>query len=369
MNRSIRVSLMIAAGLCAMSPVFSSAQTVGGAVFVMTNDADKNEVIAYDRDADGNLSGGERYDTGGRGSGGTIAPLGSQGALTLSEDHTLLFAVNAGNGTISEFRVDRSRLYLLDTARAKGSSPVAVAQRRSLVYVLDAGGQGSVSGYRLQFDGTLKEIGNSTAFLTSFGGGSGAGSLSISPNGSFLLVTERNANTVDAFPIHSDGTLGTEVVSPSLAAEAFAGEFTPTGFAVVAQSSGSVSSYSLGANGKYTAITSSIPTLGVATCWIRVTPNGKYVYTSNTASANISGFSISNTGVLTPIGSTVVGANASGSFNLDLATSSDGKFLYTIDSAAGAISAFQIQSDGSLTGPNLTEGLPPAAGFQGIAAY
>src|SRR5271163_1123355 len=50
MNRSIPVSLMIAAGLCAMFPVLSSAQRVndGGAVFVMTNDADKNEVIAYD---------------------------------------------------------------------------------------------------------------------------------------------------------------------------------------------------------------------------------------------------------------------------------------------------------------------------------
>jgi 6-phosphogluconolactonase (cycloisomerase 2 family) len=285
---------MIAAGIGAMLPVLASAQNANrtGAVFVMTNAADKNEIISYARDASGNLAGGERFETGGRGSGGSIAPLGSQGALTLSQDRTLLFAVNAGSGTVSVFRVRNSRLFLIDRISAAGSEPVAVAQQGSLVYVLDAGGQGSVTGYRLQHDGTLTQIENSTAFLTTFGGGSGAGSLSFSPNGRFLLVTERVANTVDAFPINADGTLGTEVTTPSLAPEAFAGEFTPSGFAVVAQSSGSVTSYSLGANGAYTPISANVPTEGDATCWIIVTPNGKYLFTSNTASANISGFKV-----------------------------------------------------------------------------
>ena len=362
---------MIAAGIGAMLPVVASAQSANrtGAVFVMTNAADKNEIIAYARDSSGNLADGDRYETFARGSGGLIAPLGSQGALTLSQDHTLLFAVNAGSGTVSVFRVENSRLFLIDEVTAAGSEPVAVAQRGNLVYVLDAGGQGSVTGYRLQFDGTLTQIENSTAFLTPFGGGSGAGSLSISPNGRFLLVTERVANNVDAFPINADGTLGTEVTTPSLAPEAFAGQFTPSGFAVVAQSSGSVTSYSLAANGAYTAITPSTPTQGAATCWIIVIPNGKYLYTSNTASANISGFSISATGALTPIGSTVVFAFPADISNLDLATSSDGRFLYTIESAAGAIGAFSIGTGGQLTSVGGVEGLAQSAGFQGIAAY
>jgi 6-phosphogluconolactonase (cycloisomerase 2 family) len=359
-----------------MLPVLASAQNANGtgAVFVMTNAVDKNEIIAYARDASGNLAGGERFETGGRGSGGSIAPLGSQGSLTLSQDRTLLFAVNAGSGTVSVFRVRNSRLFLIDEISAAGSEPVAVAQQGNLVYVLDAGGQGSVTGYQLQFDGTLRQIENSTAFLTPVDGGSGAGSLSISPNGRFLLVTERVANTVDAFPINADGTLGTEVTTPSLGPPsalggAFAGQFTPSGFAVVAQFSGSVTSYSLGANGAYTAISANVPTEGDATCWVIVTPNGKYVFTSNTGSANISGFSISATGALTPIGSTVVGAFPAGSFNLDLATSSDGRFLFTIESGAGAVGAFSIGAGGQLTSLRGVEGLPESAGFQGIAAY
>lgn len=45
------------------------------AVFVMTNDADANEIIAYERNANGTLRGAHHYQTGGRGSGGTIDPL------------------------------------------------------------------------------------------------------------------------------------------------------------------------------------------------------------------------------------------------------------------------------------------------------
>ena len=68
---------MIAAGIGAMLPVVASAASVNrtGAVFVMTNAADKNEIIAYARDSSGNLADGDRYETFGRGSGGLNAPF------------------------------------------------------------------------------------------------------------------------------------------------------------------------------------------------------------------------------------------------------------------------------------------------------
>src|SRR5690349_9559386 len=84
------------------------------AVFVMTNDADGNDVIAYERNANGTLHSPHRYATGGRGSGGTVDPLGSQGSLTLSDDGSYLFAANAGSGSVSVFRVFGSHLLLTD---------------------------------------------------------------------------------------------------------------------------------------------------------------------------------------------------------------------------------------------------------------
>jgi Lactonase, 7-bladed beta-propeller len=91
------------------------------AVFVMTNSAEKNEVISFVRTEDGMLQEGRRFSTGGRGSGGLADPLESQGALTLSQDGQWLFAANAGSGEISVFRVNGAILALTKRTRAEAS--------------------------------------------------------------------------------------------------------------------------------------------------------------------------------------------------------------------------------------------------------
>ena len=53
-------------------------------VYVQTNDAERNEVIAFERSADGRLSPLGSFDTGGRGTG--KPHLASQSSLVLSDD-------------------------------------------------------------------------------------------------------------------------------------------------------------------------------------------------------------------------------------------------------------------------------------------
>ena len=317
--------LAMSAGL----PARSKAQTssaAGGAVFVMTNAANNNQIVAYKRNSDGSLEEGHTFPTGGRGSGGVTDPLGSQGALTLNEKHTLLFAVNAGSGNISVFQVRGSNLTLLETVPCGGSEPVAVAQHGSLVYVVNAGGASDLVGFRLTPDGHLKQIARSTTYLST--GVSGPGSLSFSPDGEFLLVTEKLTNNVDAFHIQSNGTLGPIVVNPSAGPGAFAVSFAPNGTALVVETgptggtnASAISSYTVVSNGTLTPISASVPTLGAATCWLAVTPNGQFVYTSNSASSTISGFVLSASGALTPVSGTLVGTNPSGSINLEIVIS------------------------------------------------
>jgi 6-phosphogluconolactonase (cycloisomerase 2 family) len=129
-----------------------------------------------------------------------------------------------------------------------------------------------------------------------------------------------------------------------------------------------ISSYAVNSNGTLSAISTSIPTLGAATCWNVVTPNGEWVYTSNAGSSTISGFTIAASGALTPLPGTIVGTNPTGATNLDLAVTSDGQFLYTLDAKIGEISIFGIQSDGTLTNLGTVGGLPQGVGFNGIAA-
>ena len=369
-----RIVLTVMFAVSLALPIQSNAQGTGaGAVFVMTNAADQNEIISYVRNADGSLGRSRHFSTGGRGSGGTIDPLASQGSLTLTEDHSFLLAVNAGSGEISVFRVRQATLALVDVIACGGSEPVAVAQHGNLVYVLNAGGTSNVVGFYLDRNGKLSQIRNSTAFLTT--ANSGAASLSFSPDGHTLLVTEKATNRIDAFQVHADGTLGPIVVNPAIGPGTFAVLFAPNGAALVAETgptgghnASAISSYELLPNGSLSAVSASVPTLGAATCWLAVTPNGRFVYTSNSASATISGFAISANGSLESLAGTVLATLPTGSANLDLAITTDGKFLYSLDSGTGTVSIFGIGEDGLLTSLGELGSFRASAGANGIAA-
>ncbi|HEY8670841.1 MAG TPA: hypothetical protein VIL63_08380 [Terriglobales bacterium] len=73
----------------------------------------------------------------GAGGTGVTDPLESQGSLTPSQDHPLLFAVNGGSSELSGFRIHRSYLAMVDKKLTGGAEPNAVAQHASLVYVLN----------------------------------------------------------------------------------------------------------------------------------------------------------------------------------------------------------------------------------------
>ena len=343
-----------------------------GTVFVMTNDAAKNEVLAYQRLFDGRLTLKERFATGGRGSGGTTDPLQSQGSLILSQDHNLLFAINSGSGTISSFHLLGGLPILVDQEPTGGSEPVAVAEHDGTVYVLNAGGNGAVVAFRADNLGRLRQIRNSTTHLTATH--SGGSSISVSPDGKTLVVIEKIPNNIDTFPIQGDGTLGTVVINHSVTPGVFAAVFTPTGKLIVSENQpggtdiSSISSYTINANGGITAISQSLPTQGDGNCWNVITPDGKYVYVDNSATSTVAGFSVAPDGTLTPIAGTILGNNPAGTINLDLTTSTDGKFLYTINSGTGSISIYRINADGTLLNFGDIDGLPKTVGFNGIAA-
>ena len=350
-------------------------QSQPGAVFVMNNSASRNEVISFTRAADGSLEQAGTFATGGRGSGGVTDPLESQGSLTLSQDHSLLFAVNGGSSDISVFQVHGAHLALVDKKLTGGAEPNAVAQLGGLVYVLNVGGSSNVVGFTVSANGQLREISNSTRFLTT--NNSEGASLAFSPNGQFLVVTERATNNIDVFQVQADGTLSPVIVNTDAEPGTFSATFAPNGALLVSETgpaggsnASTISSYSILANGKLSPISTGIGTLGNANCWNRATPNGRWVYVSNAASSTISGFHIGNDGSLTPIGATVLGINPTGSGNLDIAVTADSQFLYSLNSGNGTIGVFEIQQEGgSLV--NLSEDpvISTKAGFNGIAAF
>jgi 6-phosphogluconolactonase len=341
-------------------------------VFVMTNNADSNQVIAFERSPAGTLENPRPYATDGRGSGGTVDPLASQGSLTLSTDRAWLFAVNAGSGSVSVFRVNGAKLELTDRVATQGSEPNSVAQHGSLVYVLNTAGSSSVVGFTFD-SGKLVRIPKSLRFLS--GNAVASGSVAFSPDGRFLIVTEKATNNLDVFSVLSDGTLSPITVTPSVGPGAFSANFTRNNEALVSETGpgapneSAISSYAVNSDGTLTPISSSVPTLGTANCWNVTSPDGRFVYVSNAGSGTISGFAIGQGGTLTALPGTVLASNPAGSSNVDITVSADGKFLYTLNAGTGAVGMFSVQTNnGALTGLGTVGGLPASAGVNGIAA-
>lgn len=375
MLKVVRSLLTLTLSVAALTSTMHAADEFSGSgstVFVMTNDNLKNEVLAYQRLYNGSYKFRGSFSTDGRGSGGTTDPLQSQGSLTLSGNRNLLFAINAGSGTISSFHLVDGLPLLVDKKPTGGAFPVAVAEHNGIVYVLNAGGNGAIVAFRADGLGRLQEIPNSLTHLTATN--SGGSSISVSPNGRTLVVIEKAPNNIDTFAIHPDGTLGTVVINHSVTPGVFAGVFTPNGQLIVSENqpdsgteTSSISSYTINANGSLTAISQSLLTDGNGNCWNAITPNGKYVYVDNSATSSVAGFAVGSNGTLTPIAGTVLFTNPEGTTNLDMATSSDGKYLCTMDTGVGTISVYSIDSDGSVTKSADIDGLPKTVGFNGIA--
>ena len=270
------------------------------------------------------------------------------------------------------FLILHSELVLTDREPSGGSEPVAIAQHGNLLYALNAAGGSNVSGFHVQ-QGKLVPVENSTRFLTN--NEPGGASISFSPDGRFLAVTEKQTNNIDVFTVQADGTLSPIKVTPSVGPGVFSILFAPNGFALVSETgpggvinSSAISSYQALADGTLTPVTGSAPTLGAANCWNAITPDGRFVYASNAGSATISGFAIGASGALTPLPGTVLAANPSGATNLDIIISSDGKFLFSLNSGNGTIGIFAIQRDGQLLNLGSADSISRAAGFNGIAA-
>src|SRR2546425_1005504 len=177
---SHRLPLALAAAPLVGLPLVPGPPASGGAagaVSALTNSPAGNAVVAYQRGADGSLTPTGSFPTGGMG----MAGLSSQGAVIVSDDHQLLFAVNAGSNSISSFRIRPGGLELADTAASGGTMPISVAFFRGLLYVLNVGVPNNISGFTVDKRDTL--------FVSEAGAGGGASSYRIGAGGSLTDIS------------------------------------------------------------------------------------------------------------------------------------------------------------------------------------
>jgi len=327
-----------------------AAADAPGAVYALTNVAGGNAVAMYSRGADGSLSWLGSVSTGGAGAG---ASLGSQGALALSDDGRSLFAVNAGSNDVSAFRVTPSGLQLTGRVASGGVRPISVTVHGDVLYVLNAGGDGNISGFRVGTDGALAPLAGSTRPLS--GSGVGPAQVSFSPTGAWLVVTEKTSNRLDIYAVGTDGLVSGVSTAASVGGTPFGFAFGHRDELFVSEAAGSASSYIVGSAG-LTVASGAVLTHQGAPCWAVVTQNGRYGYTANAQGGSISGFAIARDGSISLVdgdGRTAV----VGGGNIDLAVSGNSRYLYQLNGNR-SISGFRIEADGHLTAVGNVAGLP-----------
>jgi 6-phosphogluconolactonase (cycloisomerase 2 family) len=361
------IALMIAAS----SSVLAESEGANGAVFVETNGAAGNAILAYHRAENGALTQVASYPTGGLGGfavGAAVDPLASQGALAYDPAHGLLLAVNAGSNSVSVFATEGDHLRLRQVIESGGQFPASITVHGRFAYVLNAGGDGGVFGYRISggrlrpIDGSARALGlgnaNPPFFLSS------PGQIGFSPDGSQLIVTTKAHGTIDVFNVNEDGRPAeTPQVTVSAGPVPFAFAFDEEGRLVVTEAgSSSLTSYGLNDNGSLTVVDKSVANSQKATCWVTVARG--YFFVANAGSANLSGYSINSEGTLSLINGANVAAHT-GAGPIDLAASRDGQFLYVESGGTGTVSEFRVNSDGTLSAIGA---VPAAAGLEGIVA-
>ncbi|RPI17393.1 MAG: 3-carboxymuconate cyclase [Ignavibacteriae bacterium] len=344
------------------------------AVYTQTNQVAGNYVSWYQRGADGSLTLKNAYTTEGTGTG---MELGSQGALSYNDNRSLLVAVNAGSNDVSVFKVTGNGLEFKSRTPSGGFMPISVTVKGNLVYVLNAGSSGNISGFKITDDGTLTAIPNSTRNLSNGGMGDAPGPAQISFNtsGTVIVVTEKMSNKIITYTVNSDGTVNGPNIFPSAGKTPFGFAFRNQNQIIVSEAfegmtdSSAMSSYTVNQDGSITWISGPVRTTETAACWVVITNSGSYSYTSNTGSGTITGYSLDSRGELTILNSDGITANVGmNTMPIDMALSNDSKYLYSLNSGNHTISVFSVNNNGSLTAVNLNAITGVAVGTTGIVA-
>ena len=350
-----------------LSPSFASGDNVIGQVYTMTNSPAGNAVLAFNRAADGSLTPAGSYSTGGTGTG---AGLGNQGGVILVG--RWLAAVNAGSNDVSLFAVNGDgSLSLTDRVSSGGTTPISVTISGNLLYALNAGGNGNVSGFAISSSGDLTAVAGSTQPLSS--PASGPAQIEFTPRGDQLVVTEKATNLISTYAIGPTGAAAAPVSTNASGSTPFGFGFTNSGFLVVSEAFGgaadasAVASYDGENGGTWSVVSPSAFTTETAACWIVVTNSGRYAYTTNAGSGTVTGYAIHQGGLTLLDADGVTGNIGAGSGPADMALSRDSKFLYARAGGTNSIVVFSIGHDGSLTSiAGGASGLP--AGWNGLAA-
>jgi 6-phosphogluconolactonase (cycloisomerase 2 family) len=366
-------------------------------VYTATNNPAGNQVLVYNRGADGKLTQIASVATGGKGI-ASEPPFGfpivdSSGSLNVTPDGKLVFVVNAGSASVTSFRVTSSGLHRVSVASTHGKLPISLASSGHLLYVVNEIGK-NIYGWTFTPSGVLHPIAGSNRKLTAVTPTGKKDKVGVAAAIGFVnksgvvAVTQRGLprhyGEIDTFLIDRNGAAGP---SRAFATKGVANPFgfssvgsyllvsnaglvkTPSGAqpnpADFSQFTGSAATYKVSLNGKVKFV-KNVSSNGRAACWLIVTRNGRTAFVTNTLSSGpppappaggptsghgaVVSLSVGGNGAMHALKQ----ADTSPGFPGDEALSHDDRYLYVLDPSiivpgGSHIEVYRVGAGGSMT--------------------
>ncbi|MCI0654947.1 MAG: lactonase family protein [Methylococcaceae bacterium] len=329
-------------------------------VYTASNEIEGNRVIAFDIGRNGNPVEIGSFATGGTGTG---APLGNQSALATDASDRWLFVTNAGDGSLTSFRLQPEGLEFVNRVPSGGNSAISVTVFGTLVYVLNEGDGVSddpllkydnISGFRFTAGGVLVPIPESTRIIDDTQTTAPA-QVGFNQSGTVLLITEKATNTLTTFVMQPDGTpAALPFKRPSAVPTPFGFQFGDRDFVFITEANGGgqgvTASYRLD---RETGAVSGLVDLieqGHATCWTALSSDQTIGYSTNTGSGSVSLYRINFDGTLEPFFRSPERQIETGTAPRDAVLTQNNQHLFTLNNGDGEIRAFFVRRNGVIQG-------------------
>jgi len=402
--RSMAVLALVQVATEAMPRAGAAEGGPKNVVYVESNDAAGNAILAYNRQSDGSLTplAGSPFSTGGAGVGFStnLGPYDSDGNIIANPAHTLLFAVNGGSDSIAVFRIAASgALTPVDGSPfpSGGANPCGLGLAGNVLCVVNKDEDPNHPGealpnytsFRVTPQGRLIPIPNSTVYDEN---GSDPSQILIAPGGRLAFGADFLGGALRSFALDANGRLRPRAIMPLPAAE-FADTGAPAwplglavhptrpllyvGFVTINR----IGIYRYDASGALNFIRS-VPDSGKGVCWLLVNKNATRMYTSNTTDPGVSVYNLTqNPAEPVEIQKIVLndaaGSNP-GSYQIALDPTESffhvvtQQFATTSTVAANALHVLKVGSDGKVTEVSSSPTLLPVPNMtrpQGVVAF
>ncbi|MEO5591828.1 MAG: beta-propeller fold lactonase family protein [Chitinophagaceae bacterium] len=335
----------------------------GHLIYLETNDAAGNAVLAYVQKADSTIEAlpGSPFATGGKGLNNPTQGLGPDDAdneVVITQDNKFLLAVNAGSRSIAVFRIgtDGSLTAVSGSPfNSGGPNPESIAVSGQYVYVVNKGTNdpetsGNEPNYtimKMDANGTLTPVDNSTIKAIS---GSSPSQALLSNDRHFLFGSDFLGfmltpvqGSLRSFTIGSDHKLtvaSAPIVIPGKGGALGLWQHPSANILYVGfPLQGKVAVYNIDVSTGALNFSKTVDA-GPAACWLRTSKDGKYLYALNSGENTISIFNTSDPGSPSALGKftlknsgpiyMAMGLSFTTSEDFSFEFSRDGKYCYVV---------------------------------------